>query len=94
MTDRYQKLLARQRDRAIAIILDCKERECDGYLPNDVSRHLRKVVLDQLNDFTLFCADILESVDEGTVALNEIYLQRIDTIFEQLSPIEEDGDEQ
>lgn len=80
---KYSKLLARQRDRSIAIILDYKERACDEHLPPDVSKQLRKVVLDQLNDLTLFCEELLDSMD-GSVVLNDLYLTKIAEIHDAI----------
>lgn len=79
----FTKILSRRRDRAIAIILGVKERECDFYLPEDVSRTLRKVILDQFNDFALLAEDIANS----NVVLNQRYLEKLDSILEHL-----DGD--
>lgn len=81
--DDYVKLLHRRRDRAIAIILGVKERECDFYLPDEVSRSLRKVILDQFNDF----ATIAEDLASSNVVLNQRYLEKLDSILEHL-----DGD--
>lgn len=75
-----ERLLARRRDRAIAIILSVKERECDAYLPEDASKRLRKVILDQFNDFASLLGDIADS----GVVLNQDYLDKIDKIYEHL----------
>lgn len=80
-------VLARRRDRSIAIILGLKERECDSYLPRDASVKLRKAVLDQFNEFFDFAVDILrsyDSADEGPV-LNDIYLEKLDIIHDMLA---------
>jgi hypothetical protein len=81
-------ILAKRRDRAIAIILGVKERECDSHLPNFASAKLRKVVLDQLNDYHDLCADLIRSLDTDEVILNEAYLERLDQISNQLSRVE------
>lgn len=81
-------ILAKRRDRAIAIILGVKERECDDHLPNFASAKLRKVVLDQLNDYHDLCADLIRSLDTDDVVLNETYLERLDQISNQLSRVE------
>lgn len=77
-------LLARRRDRAIAIILGVKERECDARLSPEQSGKLRKVVLDQLNEYHDLVADVVRSLDTGDVVLNDIYLTKIDDIYNQL----------
>lgn len=76
------ELLARRRDRAIAIILSFKERECDRHLPPEVSAKLRKIILDQLNDFHDLCADALSS--DERVVWNELFLQKIDEMHDVL----------
>lgn len=75
-------ILAKRRDRAIAIVLGVKERECDAHLPPEASRKLRKVVLDQLNDFHDLCVDVMRSLDTGDIHLNEVYMQKLDSIHD------------
>ena len=74
------ELLRKRRDRAIAICLGVKERECDRHLPPEASTRLRKVILDQLNEFYDLCLDVTRSLDTGEVTLNEIYLEKISEI--------------
>lgn len=81
-------ILAKRRDRAIAIILGVKERECDRHLDGPASAKLRKVVLDQLNDYHDLCADLIRSLDSDEVVLNEIFVERLDMISNQLSRVE------
>lgn len=80
-------ILAKRRDRAIAIILGVKERECDRHLDNQASNKLRKVVLDQLNDYHDLCADLIRSLDTDDVVLNEIFVERLDMISNQLTQV-------
>lgn len=77
MSDVLTEVLAKRRDRAIGIVLGVKERECDRHLPPEVSKKLRKVVLDQLNEFYDLCLDVLRSLDNGDVVLNERYLEML-----------------
>lgn len=84
MQPALEKLLRRRRDRAIAIILSTKERECDRHLPPDARAKLRKVVLDQLNEFYEMVVDVAASLDTGEVVLNEEYLRKIDDIHQAL----------
>lgn len=76
------ELLARRRDRAIAIILRVKEQECDQHLPMDASLKMRKVVLDQMNSFYDVCADVVNSLDTGSTVLNDHWLQKIDELHD------------
>lgn len=76
-------VLERFKNRAIATILDVKERDCDEFLPAMVQVRLRKVIVDQLNDYFELANVLQESAGYGVV-LNEEYLERIDRIFETL----------
>lgn len=89
MESPLRSILARRRDRTIAIILSAKERECDDVLDDAASDRLRKVVLDQLNDFHDFCADLLRGVEETTI-FNEIALEKIEEIHEMVRDIYEE----
>jgi hypothetical protein len=81
------ELLKRRRDRAIAIVLGVKERQCDHYLPADVSAKLRKVILDQFNDLFDACLDVSRSDDGPAVVLNELYQQKLDSALEGVEEI-------
>lgn len=76
-------------DRAIATVLSSKEQTVDCYLGSDeeafmATRQLRKVVLDQFNGFYEVCLDIMDSLDNGEVVLNENYLDKIDQIHKNI----------
>jgi hypothetical protein len=75
-----EDILKRRRDRAIAIILSVKEREVDPILQNRQASHaLRKVILDQLNDFYALAVDVAASSDADTYEFNpEVWLPRIE----------------
>lgn len=83
-TNILPEMLARRRDRAISIVLGLKERDCDQYLPKDVSQKLRKVVLDQFNDLVDFALDVCNSLDSGEYILNEEYLKKIDEMHDSM----------
>lgn len=85
MDDQVKALLARRRDRSIAKVLGYKERECDEFLPVRLRQDLRKVVLDEINDFYDFALDLVNSVDGGGVVLNQMYLDKLDEIYERLT---------
>lgn len=68
--------LEKRRNRAIATILGFKDRECDKYLPADVSDRLRKEVLDEINELVDVAFDLMDS----TADLNREYLSRIEQI--------------
>lgn len=83
-------ILAKRRDRAIAIVLGVKERECDEYLPTPARSKLRKVVLDQFNEFHDLTMDMMRSLDNGEVALNEHYMRKLDEVHEAMMAMMDD----
>lgn len=84
MQPALEHMLKKRRDRSIATILGVKEREIDPHLPERSRQMLRKVVLDQFNDFYALVMDVASSLDTGEVTLNEIYLEKIDRIHDEL----------
>lgn len=78
MIDRDREFLGKRRDRAIAIILSYKERECDDYLPERVSQDLRKVILDQINDIVDLAFDMINY----DIVLNDEFLDKLDELLE------------
>lgn len=87
MQPALEALLKKRKDRSIAIILGVKERDCDRHLPEQASLRLRKVILDQLNEFYEMVIDITASLDTGEVVLNEEYLGKIDRMVEELAAL-------
>lgn len=75
-------LLAKRRDRVIASFLSFKERECDAFLPQDVSSKLRKKFLDDINDLCDMAFDLIQP-DE--VVWNEEFRNRLDDIYSILN---------
>lgn len=72
------KLIEKRKNRAIAIILSTKDRECDAFLTNDASYKMRKVILDQINELFEYTSDIIEALTSGAgVAVNEYYLEKL-----------------
>lgn len=78
------EILRKRRDRTIAIILGLKEREVDPLLTqmpggSRASGLLRKVILDQINDFYDMALDVASSgTVEGFEFNPEVWLPRID----------------
>lgn len=70
-------MLAKRKDRTIAIILSYKEENYDQFVSEEVARNFRKVILDQLNDLYDFSLDLLRSVESGSVTINEEYVSRL-----------------
>jgi hypothetical protein len=78
-----EAILAKKRDRVIASFLSFKERECDPYLPSDISTTLRKRFLDDVNDLCELAFDLISS--ENPVVWNEEFMTRFDILFEKIS---------
>ena len=74
----YTVFLQKRKDRAIASILSFKDRECNEYLPDDVSAELRKVILDEINSFCESAVD----VSNGNV--NDLFVEKLDEILNRL----------
>lgn len=72
------EFLRRRKDRACAIILSVVDRELD----RNTKERVRKVVLDQINDFYNASLDVMQSMDSGTVVVNEVWLEKIDALYE------------
>jgi hypothetical protein len=83
---RADEILKKRRDRAIAIVLSIKEREVDPILNeipggHDASRALRKVVLDQINDFCDLALDVAGSGEARTTEFNpDVWMRKINDI--------------
>lgn len=75
-------ILAKRRDRVIASFLSFKERECDQYLPEDVSSRLRKKFLDDINDL---CEIAFDLIVEDSVVWNDEFMNRLDDIYRIIS---------
>jgi hypothetical protein len=84
MDDRaVREMLGKRKDRTIAIILSFKEENYDQFVPEEVARNFRKVILDQLNDLYDFSLDLLRSVEGGSVTINEEYVARLHDALEK-----------
>lgn len=77
MDDGMRVLLGRRKNRTLAIMLAEKDDMVEtGRLDEDAGEDLRKVILDQVNDFHDFCVDWLEASDYGMVT-NQLALDRL-----------------
>lgn len=85
---RADELLAKRKDRAVAIIMHTVERDIYPLLDQvssgeQAKRKLRKVVLDQVNDFYNLAIDVVASGEAQYTEFNadvwEQRLQRLET---------------
>lgn len=84
MQPELKALLERRCKRSIAVILGVAEREVGSALSPEQHQKLRKVVLDVFHDYQGLIEDVMESLDTGEVALNALYLEKIDQIHATL----------
>lgn len=83
---RADDILRKRRDRAIAIILNVKEREVDPLLDQDpggaqASRLMRKAILDQFNEFCDLALDVTASGEAAKFEFNpEVWAKKINDI--------------
>ncbi len=83
MSELVEEILAKRRDRAIAIVLSCKERDCDQHLPPEARAKLRKVILDQMNDVVDVAMDLIHAVEcKHDPIINELWLEKISEIHD------------
>ncbi len=81
-----EEILKKRRDRAIAIVLTVKERDIDPLLKqvqggDRASVKLRKVVLDQVNDFYDMALDVAMSGEAAGFEFNaDVWEQRFDRL--------------
>ena len=84
---RADDILRKRRDRDIAIVLNVKEREVDPLLTHEgggthASRLLRKVVLDQFNDFCDLALDVTASGEASQFEFNAaVWDRKINEIY-------------
>lgn len=89
MQSGIKDLITRRRNRAIAIILTAKEDLCDSHISDESSLALRKIVLDQVNELCDLFVDLMDTVDDSSIVMNEIYLSKIDEIHRALTGSDE-----
>lgn len=79
-----EDILKKRKDRTIAIILGLKEREVDPLLlempgGSRASTMMRKVILDQINDFYDMALDVASSGEADTFEFNpDVWAPRIE----------------
>jgi hypothetical protein len=93
---RAEDILRKRRDRTIAIVLGVKEREVDPLLVGQAggrqaSFAMRKVVLDQINDFYDMALDVANSSGADQYEFNpEVWAKRIDGQIRDMARVVED----
>lgn len=71
-----KNFLAKRTKKSIAILMSYKERQCDQYLPKEISQELRKVILDEMNDLANVASDLISE----DIIWNEEFYEKFDQI--------------
>jgi hypothetical protein len=87
MQDSVRELLQSRCKRTCRIILDAKDRLCDPHMSELDSEKFREIVLDQVNDFKSLFMTLLESFDDGDVLLNELWIKRLEEMYEVIQSL-------
>lgn len=90
MQQGVKDLLTRRMNRKVlATILGMKEREVDPYLTPELQRRLKKVILDELNDFLTLVLEVVDTVDDESSMVNDYFLELLEQIHAATCPKEE-----
>jgi len=92
MQDAVRDLIQSRCKRTCRIILDAKEELCDVHMSPEASDRFREVVLDQINDFKSLFLTLLESLDGSDIQLNQLWLDRLEEMYEVIQSIAPDDD--
>lgn len=93
MQESVRELLQSRCKRTCRIILDAKETLCDPHMSEEDSDRFREVVLDQVNDFKSLFMTLLESFDGSDVTLNEVWLERLEEMYEVIQSLSSQEEE-
>lgn len=77
-------VVKRRRNKALATILDAKERIVDPLVEPSTAEAFRKVILDEVNGLCEIAFAVMESVARQDVALNELYFETLTEILDEL----------
>lgn len=70
----------KRRDRVLATILSYKEINVDRYLPQAERENLRRIILNNVNDFNDLVLDMLKATAEPHVETNQLYLDAMKSL--------------
>lgn len=81
-----QEFLERRVKRCIAAILSAKEKNVDYLIPPEAASTLRKVILDEINEFFLLVVDVLNN------NVNQDFMDMLEMLEDIHERIVTDGD--
>ena len=82
--DEAKIVVKRRRNKALATILDAKERIVDPVVEPSLAEALRKVILDEVNGLCEISFAVMESVAQNDVELNQLYFSKLDDLLTEL----------
>lgn len=82
--DEAKVIIKRRRNKALATILDAKERIVDPVVEPELAEALRKTVLDEINALCEITFAVMESVAKSDVELNQLYFTKLDELLSEL----------
>lgn len=85
LRDEARTVVKRRRNKALATILDAKERIVDPVVEPALAEALRKVILDEINGLCEITFAVMESVArQDVVDLNELYFTKLDELITEV----------
>lgn len=72
------RLIAIRGNRTTAVVLSWLEENVYGYLPEDVQKDTRRLILDQINGFKDLAIDVVKA---DTSMINEHWVEKLDEIY-------------
>lgn len=78
------RLIAIRGNRTTAVILSWLEDNAYSYLPEDVQKEARRLVLDQINGFKDLAIDVVKA---DTSMINEVWVEKLDEIQKAIKAI-------
>lgn len=70
--------------RHIGRVLAFKEAEVDQHIPDNVSRQLRRKIMDAFNEFRSEVEDVCQSLDTGEFELNDLFIEKLTKAMDDL----------
>lgn len=83
--DELRDLIERRKNKAIRQILDRQDELIDDAVSRSAALALRKVVLDELNDFTDVVLGLVAHTTDDSYAYNTVALEMIAAVYERVT---------
>lgn len=80
MAGDVRRLVERRRNRVIGNVLGVSDELVRPHVPPEAADALRKVLLDEVNDFAEVVLALLDALDRDSQELNALWLERLERI--------------